>query len=588
MEFAALTNRIKSTIVNRWSRIKPIFESHPTPEEQLSYRSMWKTAILAVGGVAIIPLITITMVDYQVTQKAISSEFLLRAARVVSNTQRSIGFFLDERRSALSFLVRDNDMPALLDEKRLATILANLRHSFGGGFIDLGVIDHRGRQLAYTGPFDLTDKVYTEQKWFKQVAERGVFISDVLLGYRLVPHMVIAVKNQLPDGTFYILRASVGIEPFQHLLSNLELGGHGDAFIINHNAILQTPSRYYGTFLEKSSLPVPSYSDHTEVFEMNTPRGEPLVIGYRFLKDTHFILMIVKKKAELMARWYKTRIELILFLAVSVTIILSVILCMATYMVTRIFEADQRRLAAIHHAEYANKMASIGRMSASVAHEINNPLAIINEKAGLIQDLFVYQKIYAEDAKLNGLLDGIAAAVKRAGDITKRLLAFARNLETVEIEEIDLTALIKEVLSFLGKESEHRGIKIQVNAPDGPLQTHAHRGKLQQIFLNIINNAIAAMDDGGQLEITLHGEEEGALSVDITDNGHGIPEGDVHRIFEPFFSTKTKHGGTGLGLSITYNLIQEINGQISVESELNKGTRFTVRVPTRISMREEE
>jgi two-component system NtrC family sensor kinase len=319
---------------------------------------------------------------------------------------------------------------------------------------------------------------------------------------------------------------------------------------------------------------------------LKTPQGEPLIIGYRFLKDTPFILMIVKKKAELMAPWYKTRIELILFLAVSVTIILSVILCMATYMVTRIYEADQRRLAAIHHAEYANKMASIGRMSASVAHEINNPLAIINEKAGLIQDLFAYQKTYAADAKLNDLLNGIAASVRRAGNITKRLLAFARNLEAVKVEDIDLAALIKEVLSFLGKESEHRGIQIQVNTPEGLLPVQSHRGKLQQIFLNIINNAMAAMDDGGRLEITVHPEAENALSVDIADNGRGIPEEDLHRIFEPFFSTKTKHGGTGLGLSITYNLVQEIGGQIFVESELNKGTRFTVRVPTRLSMQE--
>jgi two-component system NtrC family sensor kinase len=566
-----------------WHRLVPEFWNRPaatgvSSAHQFNYRRIWKTAVLITVTVALLPLAVITMVDYQVTQKAIASEFLLRTARTVANTRRSIGFFMNERRSALEFIVRDNPPAALQDTRRLGEILGNLKQSFGGGFMDLGVIDPLGRQLTYVGPFDLEGRDYHGQPWFQQVLERGVHISDVFLGYRQVPHLVIAVKGQGPDGSFYILRASLGIEPFERLLAEMELSGLGDAFIINREGILQTPSRYHGQVLERMPLPVPQDSAQTEVYERKGAQGDSLVIGYRFLEDTPFILMIVKNKADLMAAWYRTRLQLIAFIVVSVTVILAVVLGIVTAMVRRIYEADQRRVAALHQAEYANKLASIGRMAAGVAHEINNPLAIINEKAGLIQDLFLIRQAYSQDPKLLGLLDSILASVKRAGGITKRLLAFARNLEA-KVESIDLADLIQEVLSFLGKEAQHRGIAIQVEVAADMPRVELERGKLQQIFLNIINNAMAAVADGGRLDVRVRPDGPQQVAVDFIDDGCGIPREDLSRIFEPFFSTKANRGGTGLGLSITYNLTQEIGGRIVVESEIGQGTRFTVFLP---------
>jgi signal transduction histidine kinase len=581
-----MIRHIKTVIDTVWQRARIIFSARrPDPvlpaAHQFNYRRIWKSAVMTAGGVAIVPLIIMTVIDYNVTQKAIASEFLLRVARIVSNTRRSIGFFMTERRSALEFIVRENQMETLLENQRLSQILTNLKQSFGGGFMDLGVIDQNGRQRAYVGPYDLAGKQYADQPWFSQVIERGVYISDVFLGYRNTPHLVIAVQGRAADGSRYILRASLDTEPFKRLLAEMELSGQGDAFIINHKGILQTSSRYHGRILEPVALPVPAYSDQSEVRETLNQAGESLIIGYRFLEDTPFILMIVKKKAELMAPWYRTRMELILFLLISLTVILSVIFGIVTYMVAQIYEADQRRLAALHRAEYANKLASIGRMAAGVAHEINNPLAIINEKAGLIKDLFVIKKAYTQDPKLIGLVDAISASVKRAGNITKRLLTFSRNLEASKKEAIDLEQLCAEVLGFLAKEAETRGIVIEVTAEDDLPQVTAHRGKMQQVFLNIINNAMAALSDCGKLQIRMQRKDPQQVMIDIIDNGHGIAKEDLPRIFDPFFSTKSATGGTGLGLSITYNLVREIGGRIDVDSAVGKGTRFRVTLPVR-------
>ncbi|MBN2059026.1 MAG: two-component sensor histidine kinase [Deltaproteobacteria bacterium] len=543
-----------------------------------NYRRIWRIVVILTGGVSLIPLVIITFVDYQVTQRAIESEFLLRTTRIVSNTRRTISFFLTERKSAIDFIIHDNSLEILNDKERLSLILINLQKSFGGGFVDLGLIDSAGFQRTYVGPYRLEGKDYSGQEWYRKVVKHGVDISDVFLGYRNVPHIIIAVKNDEPDGSFYILRASFSIAPFEDLLSNLELSGMGDAFLINHEGMLQTSTKYFGNILEKLYLPVPQYSSTSRVLEMKDQQGKELVVGYGFIDESPFILMIVKNKYELMNPWYRTRVKLIVFLILSITVILTVILKTAGYMIKKIKIVDEKRVMTFHQVEYSNKMASIGRIAASVAHEINNPLAIINEKAGLIKDLFMIKKEYETDDKLIVLVDSILNSVQRTGRITKRLLTFARNLQA-SIEPIDLKTAIQEVLGFVSKEAELRGIDVVLQVDEDIPVFESDRGKLQQIFLNIINNALAAVEDGGHLEIRAKKDDKRNVNVTFSDDGCGIGKEDLNRIFEPFFSTKTGQGGTGLGLSITYNLIQEIGGNIDVSSELNKGTTFNITIP---------
>jgi two-component system NtrC family sensor kinase len=564
-------------------KLKPAFwnvrpQSQGASKYLFNYLRIWKLSVLLTSIVVLVPLIFITVVSYTVMARDLETEYSLRTARIVSNARRTIDFFLSERRSALEFIVNDNKFSELYDPVRLSAILESLKISFGDGFMDLGIIEGHGRQTTYVGPFALQNKDYHNQPWFRQAVDQGVYISDVFLGFRQVPHLIIAVKQSLPNGSFHVLRASLGIQPFEDLLAGLELTGHGDAFIINHQGILQTGSRYHGKVLDSLALPIPEYSAKTEVVEAADPTGEKLFVGYRFIEGTPFILMIIKRKNDLMQSWKKTRLALIVFLVGSVTITLAVIVGTVTYMVRNIYIADEKRLMTLHQMEYSNKMASIGRMAANVAHEINNPLAIINEKAGLIQDLFILKQQYSGDARLIGLVGSILASVKRAGKITKRLLTFARQMEGA-VETVSVEQVIRDVLSFLEKAAEYSNIQIRIDAlPETP-PIKTDRGKLQQIFLNIINNAFAAMEKGGHLDIQVAPEPPDRIKVRIADDGCGIPADDLHHIFEPFFSTKTSKGGTGLGLSITYNLTREIGGEIQVTSEVGRGTSFTVLLP---------
>lgn len=568
-------------------RLKPEFwnaEPDAGPYKSLfNYRRIWRLAVLWLLAVALVPLMVMTFIDYNVTRHSLRSESSLRTARTTSNTRRAVSYFLDERKRALEFIVSGEDIPELLNQERLGEILDSLKDSFGG-FVDLGLIDASGRQAAYVGPYELLGRDYSEQDWFIKTLETGVYTSGVFLGYRDEPHLIVALKH---PGCDYVLRATLDTEQFNSILSSLDLSHGGDAFVVDAYGVLQTPSRWHGELLSKVDIRIPEYSEKTSVLTMTDRSGEEITVGYAYITNTPYILLVVKKTAELMKPWQTIRMGLIWILAVSIALILLVIIGVATYMVGKIYIADQTRASALHHMEHSNRMASIGRLAAGVAHEINNPLAIINEKAGLIKDLFRFKKEYSHDERLLSNIEAILSSVKRCGAITKRLLGFARHVD-VKIESIRFSGLVEEVMDFLHKEAEYRSITINKDIPGDLPEFESDRGKLQQIFLNLVNNAFQAMNDGGRLDVSAHREDTDSLVFTVRDDGCGIPAADCKRIFEPFFSTKKKQGGTGLGLSITYGLVQELGGSMKVESEVGKGTAFTITLPLRMKIKEDK
>jgi signal transduction histidine kinase len=227
--------------------------------------------------------------------------------------------------------------------------------------------------------------------------------------------------------------------------------------------------------------------------------------------------------------------------------------------------------------EYTNKMAAIGRLAAGVAHEVNNPLAVINQKAGLHRDLLAMSDELPPKEKMAELVDAVLESVERCGAITHRLLGFAKHMDTRR-EGIDLETLLRGVLGFLDKEAAYRNLQVTFSTEEDVPTVVSDRGQLQQVFLNIINNAFAAVEDGGHIRLSVANCDRDRVSVSVADDGTGIAEDNLKHIFEPFFTTK-KGTGTGLGLSITYGIVQNLGGTINVTSQLGQGTCFTVTLP---------
>lgn len=568
--------------------IRPLFWSHDSDLDPMrslfNYRRAWALAIALTALSALAPLMSMAIIDYKVTKSAVESEVRLRTSRIVSNARRAVSFYLAERISALRFVTEDRTYEELKSTQHLSRMLDHLRASHGG-FIDLGIIGEDGVQSHYAGPYSLQGRNYRNQGWYEQVLSEGSYVSEVFLGFRNVPHLVVAVRHDLPDGGYYVLRATLDTQRFNHL-AQLDLVSGGDSFIINTEGVLQTPSTFYGSVLSDSGLPVPPMAEHTEMFPHRRD-GRELIIGYAYIPNSSFVLMVVKRRNELLASWYDTRLQLLWFLVASVAGILVVLTSMTTYLVNRVYIADRNRAATLHHAEHSNKMASIGRLAAGVAHEINNPLAVIGEKSGLLKDLLTYQRDNIDPDRLLSLAAEISGSVERCGKITKHLLGFARHI-SVTVERIHIREIIEEILSFLHKEAEYRSVSITVDVPEEMPEFECDRGKLQQILLNLVNNAFQAVSDHGTVGIEVSQPDEGHLAIVVHDDGCGIAEEDRKRIFEPFFSTKHDSGGTGLGLSITYGLVRKLGGEIEVKSVVDEGTEFTITLPLACRGGEEE
>lgn len=227
------------------------------------------------------------------------------------------------------------------------------------------------------------------------------------------------------------------------------------------------------------------------------------------------------------------------------------------------------------------KLATLGKFSAGVAHEINNPLAIINEKAGLIKDYIDMSDDFPNKEKFLSLLNSIFDSVNRCSAITHRILGFARKADFT-IEPIDINDIVRDVLGFLEREILYKSIRIETILRENLPMFNSDRIQLEQIFLNLIKNAIDAVEIGGLILISTNIKDGNMVTASVKDNGHGIPEEMLKNIFEPFFTTKEKGKGTGLGLSITHGIIKRLGGNIFVESSLNEGTTFTVEIPVEV------
>ncbi|MCP4604186.1 MAG: two-component sensor histidine kinase [Proteobacteria bacterium] len=566
------------------NRGEPEVDQHQGSDQLMTrrrYRRLLLYLFLSISIVSVAPLVIMTWANYHQYEEAFHTEQLRPIVRFTSNAKHSLEFFLKERLSALSLVVNETSLKDLSDQKRLNRLLRHMKNAFGG-FIDLGLVDADGRQVSYAGPYKLQDKNYKEHDWFHEVSRNGVSISDVFLGYRKLPHFVIAVRHDVPDSESYVIRATIDTELINRQILGLQLQPSSEAFIVNRKGVLQTPSRGFGDVLEICTLTVPPYSHGAEVMEILDEKGKPLIVGYAYIESSPFILMLVAYKGEMQGSWLSLRRELAIFLSISVVLILGVVFLGSKYMVKRLREADMKRAEIMHNMEYTSRMAVIGRLAAGVAHEINNPLAIINEKAGLLDDLFSMSEEAPPKGKVLKTISSIINSVDRCSKITRRLLRFAKHMD-VHQEQINVNLLLEEVVSFLEKEAHYRGIQVTFQIPENLPTIESDRGQLQQVFLNIVNNAFAAVEEGGQVEISAEETENKRLAVSIADNGSGIPEENLSHIFEPFFTTAKGHG-TGLGLSITYGIVNKLGGEIHVKSQVGEGTNFTVIMPVKTNL----
>lgn len=385
-------------------------------------------------------------------------------------------------------------------------------------------------------------------------------------------------KNKIEQSISNNLVASPPIitTKFEQLLLKVNQNVLDDTFLIDKQGTILTHSFFY-----------PNVG--TVPFSIN-PVGEDFIqqykkfgIGKTFIvtspiQESPWILVLIKDGPIHKEEWFNFQLKLIIVFVVCTAISLIVIYQLVNLLTYRIRVSDIKRMTLFSEIGHTNRLATIGRLAAGVAHEINNPLAVIDQKAGLLEDYLEFSEDFTHKEKFLKALKGINNNVNRCKKITHRLLGFARKVEATH-EPIDINALIKDVLGFLEKEALYNHIQINLNLETKLPIIHSDQGQLQQIFLNIINNAIDAIGQNGQIAITSSLSKKNVIQIDIKDDGPGIEPAVMKHIFDPFFTTKDTGKGTGLGLAITYGLITKLGGDIKVASIPNTGTTFSIFLP---------
>jgi signal transduction histidine kinase len=222
------------------------------------------------------------------------------------------------------------------------------------------------------------------------------------------------------------------------------------------------------------------------------------------------------------------------------------------------------------------KLASLGSLSAGVAHEINNPISIILGFTEMLQDRF------SKDSKEREILDAIERQGNNCKKIVENLLAFARIPEKITTET-DVIDDLQKIVNVVMNTLVNKKIDLKTDIEEDLSKVKGDSQQIEQVFLNIMNNAVAAMKDGGILTISAHRHND-IVNIDFTDTGHGISPENMDKIFEPFFTTKKVGEGTGLGLAVSYGIVKKFGGDIRIKSQTRAegkepGTTFTVLLP---------
>ena len=221
----------------------------------------------------------------------------------------------------------------------------------------------------------------------------------------------------------------------------------------------------------------------------------------------------------------------------------------------------------------AEKLTSLGQMAASIAHEVNNPLAGVLVYTQLLAKKIAGDTLSKETALV--YLSKMDSELTRSSKLIRNLLDFARQ-STPTLRVIDTNQVIEQAFSLVGHQAELQGIQVIKELTPSLPKVMADFDQLQQVCANLILNAIQAMPDGGRLTLCTSVDGDGQLKIEVQDTGCGIPQENLRKLFTPFFTTKGKGKGVGLGLAVAYGIIQRHQGRIEVESEEGKGTTFTI------------
>ena len=498
---------------------------------------------------------------------------------VISESQRNtVDLFLQERVANIFSLFHSQDFSLTPSMHTMQSHLQNLRR-VSDAFIDVGFLDAGGIQIGYAGPFPyLQDKNYANEKWFNSLMHQdgNHYISDIYLGFRNKPHFTIAVR-QMIDGKPYVMRSTLDPDKFYMFLRTINRGKGVNTALVNSEGSYQLVDPDRGKLFGSCDF-IPSDITGSGVHEIKKD-GDSILCAYAWLQEVPWALIVREPLNIAHAQIYQAR-RIIIFGSVFIIVVIAVAIWFTT---GRLIHRAQK--GAEKHEElqlqflHASKLAAVGELATGVAHEINNPLAIIMASSGVIRDIIDPElDLDGSPENTRKELYNVDAAILRARGITRQLLDYGR-MDPPQPIPCDLNQILDEVMGgFKEREFQVADIEIVRNYSSDLPRILVDPDQIRQVFLNLINNAGDAINGSGTITLSTTSDEKD-IRVTVTDTGCGMTFDQTKKIFTPFFTNKEAGKGTGLGLSVSLSIVKSMDGSIDVQSMPGAGSAFTVVLP---------
>jgi len=529
---------------------------------------------VALGVVSVLPL-ALTGVGAWVVFGGLLEERAMELQRqLVVSHAASIEAHLEREVDLLRLLAEASTVAGLTGPGELERAFEALDVASRGGFVDLGVIAPEGRHLAYVGPYELADRNYRDADWFREVMVRGSHVSDVFLGFRNVPHLVVAVRVD-DRGRDWVLRATLESVRFESLVATDGLGRTGDAYLVDAAGVYQT-SPAVGSVLDRADLPF--LERHTgvrsQVLEL---RGERRLVVTTWVNRNRWLLVVERSLAEVRAPLARAMTLGGAVVAVAFAAVLAGIVVATRVLWRQIDRANRQRDDLSQAFMRSARLASVGELATGLAHEINNPLAIISAEHTNLADLLAQEGgPGGSTAEVHESLERIRRQVRRCAGITSKMLQFGRQRES-RVEPTAVDGRLEEVAGLMERQAAVRNVELRLEvAPELP-RAAVDPLELEQVLVNLVTNGLDAMPDGGRLTLRARAGASGVV-LEVSDTGAGMPSEVRERVFEPFFTTKPVGAGTGLGLSVCYGLVAGWGGRIEADSEPGRGTTMRLHL----------
>ncbi len=565
--------------------------------EQNKYEVLKRNFIFLFLVLSLVPLFTVSIISYFSFKNSLHDTIATHLFEIAKNKGFALQKWLFERHTDVEVFAQTptvvesveaiinlkNDLLTKEKYSLIAKKYIRLVKNKYDSYDEIFILDENGQMLITT---EKMENIKVNRDYFREAINGKTYNTNLFLSpltHR--PTMVVAapIKNS-KEQIIGVLVERIKLDAINKLMRDIEIGKTGESYLVNKEGYFLTESKFEAGYTLKKKISTKGTQEGNKgksgVGEYIDYRDKKVLGAYLFIPEMEWSLMVEQDSSEAFQEILHLKNIIFVIGLITIIVIFAFTLLASGKIVKIIKRYDQQFKEQQKQIMRAERLSAMGQLAAGVAHEINNPLGGISNCLKLIST-----KINKPNPKPKDFKDSIKylrtseQELNRCIKIIRNFLSFSKrpNLNPVVT---NINNVISELIALIEPQAKVQNIMISKELKSDLPQLMVDAQQLHQALMNIILNSLEAMPQGGKLKVRSgYDQRDEAVKIEITDTGYGIPEENLPHLFEPFFSSKPEGKGTGLGLSIVCEVIDEHNGSIELESEVGKGTTFTIKLP---------